>query len=243
MEHAQIEEHNIIDRYVRGTMPVDLRADFEEHFLDCPECLEQLKLASALRDGLRLSAAELAASASPQSDVSFIARWRSSFDWRWAVAIAAACLVLASMPTLVLLRQLGSVTNELSRDRAALGTARKMMEEVERASAAVYILTPVRGDATPANVAVPAAPVLTVLSLESDFTRFATYRATLRNDRDQIVWQKDQLHPSSPDAIGIVLGPSALATAGAYRLVVEGEDGQGRYVLAATFSLSISPAQ
>ncbi len=240
MEHAQIEEHNLIDRYVRGTMPVELRADFEEHFLDCPECLEQLKLASALRDGLRLSAAELAASAAPRPDVSFFARLRSSFDWRWAVAIAAACLVLASMPTLVLFNRLGSVTKELSSNRTALSAAKKMIEGMEHAGAAVYILSPVRGEAAPARIAVPASSALTVLTLESDFTRYATYRATLRNDRGQIVWQQDQIHPSSPDAIGIVLAPSVLAVPGAYRLVVDGEDAQGRYALAATFSLTVS---
>jgi len=243
MEHAQIEENNLVDRYVRGTLPVDLRAPFEEHFLDCPDCLEQLKLAGSLREGLRLSAAELAAAAVTRRDAPVGARLRSLFAWRWAPAVAAACLVLATMSSVVLFRELGSVRSELTRDRAALDATRKTIEAAERAGAAVYILNPVRGEAAPARIAVAATPAWTVLALESDFTRFATYRATLRNDRDQTVWQKDRIQPSSPDAIGIVLPPAVLTAPGEYKLVLEGEDGQGRYLPAATFPLSVSRTQ
>lgn len=240
MEHAQIEENNLIDRYVRGTLPVDLRAAFEEHFLDCPDCLEQLKLAGSLQEGIRLSAAELAASALTRRDAPQGRRPRNWFAWRWAPIVAAACLVLAVAPSVVLFRELGAVRNELSTDRAALGAAREMLAGAARAGAAVYVLNPVRGEAAPARIVVAPPPAWTVLTLESDFTRFARYRATLRNDRDRIVWQKDRLQPSSPDAIGVVLPPDLLLTPGVYTLALEGEDGPGRYLPAATFSFTVS---
>jgi len=240
MEHEQIGENHLIDQYVRGTLPIDLRTAFEEHFLDCPDCLEQLKLASSLRDGLRLCAAELAALAVTRRDASFSARWRNWFAWRWAPVIAVACLALAAMPSVVLFRELGSVRNDLTRDQAALGAARQAIEGAERADAAVYILNPVRGEASPAKVAVAATPGWTVLSLESDFSRFATYRAILRNDLHQVVWQKDRIHPSSPDAIGIVLTPAVLSTPGVYTLALEGEHGPSLYLPAASFSFSVS---
>jgi hypothetical protein len=236
MEHAQIEENNLIDRYVRGTLPVDLRAAFEEHFLDCPDCLEQLKIASSLREGLRLSAAELAVSAGTPRQAAIGGRFRSLFAWRWAPAAAAVCLVAALMPSVVLFRELGSAKSELARDRARLGVTQETIEGAAHADAAVYILNPVRGEAAPARIAIAASPAWTVLTLESDFSRFATYRATLRNDGDRVVWQKDGLRPSSPDAIGIVLSPSVLTAPGGYKLVLEGENGQGGYVPAATFS-------
>lgn len=240
MEHAQIEENNLIDRYVRGTLPVDLRGAFEEHFLDCPECLQQLELARGLREGLRLAAAELAASAASPREVAFGARWRNLFAWRWAPAAAAACLVVALVPSVVLFRQLASVGDELHRDQAALSAAKKVIETAERAGAAVYVLNPVRGETAPTRIAVPAGQSFTVLTLESDFSRSAAYRATLRNDRDQIVSQQDQIHPSSPDAIGIVLSPQVMATPGVYRLTVDSQDAQGRYLPAATFSFLVS---
>jgi anti-sigma factor RsiW len=240
MEHAQIEEENLIDRYVRGTLPVDLRAMFEEHFLDCPDCLEQLKLAESLREGLRLSAADLAASAVAPHEIPPAARLRGWFAWRWAPVVAAAGLVLALAPSLVLLRELAAARNELATGRAALGAAQKTIDQVSRAGAAVYILSPVRGQAATTRIVVAPSSAWTVLTLESDFSRFAAYRATLRNDRGQIVWQKDGLQPSSPDAIGVVLAPNLLSAPGLYKVVVEGQDGPGRYLPAATFSFSVS---
>jgi hypothetical protein len=79
-----------------------------------------------------------------------------------------------------------------------------------------------------------------VLTLESDFTRFASYRATIRNDQGGTVWQKDQIQPSSPDAIGIALSPALAIAPGVYTLTLEGVAGPARYVPAGTFSFSVS---
>jgi hypothetical protein len=240
MEHKQIDDDNLVDRYVRGTMPVDLRTEFEEHFLDCPDCLEQLKLANSLRDGLRLCGADLAAAAEPQRKAPLRARTRDLFAWRWWPIVAAACLILGTAPSLVFFRELGSVKNELSKDQAALSSAKKMIDSVERAGIAAFVLTPVRGGAEPARIVLAANPSWTVLTLESDFTGFASYRATLRNDQGGTVWQRDQLQPSSPDAIGIALSPALAIAPGPYTLTLEGIAGPARYVPAATFSFSVS---
>ena len=58
MDHSFIERTDIIDRYVRGTMPPAERSEFEEHYLDCEECLEQLELARSLREGIKVCAAQ-----------------------------------------------------------------------------------------------------------------------------------------------------------------------------------------
>jgi anti-sigma factor RsiW len=77
MEHSFIEAHNQIDRYVRGTMPVAERTAFEEHFLDCPNCLQQLEVASSLRGAIRIVIAEMAPSAEPVGGASGRFRPRS----------------------------------------------------------------------------------------------------------------------------------------------------------------------
>ncbi|MCP3963059.1 MAG: zf-HC2 domain-containing protein [bacterium] len=43
----------VIDRYVMGRLPQDEAADFEEHLLGCPACIEQLELADRFLGGLR----------------------------------------------------------------------------------------------------------------------------------------------------------------------------------------------
>src|SRR5258708_7867208 len=111
MEHSHIDENTLIDRYVRGTMPVEERAAFEEHFLDCPQCLEQLEIARSLRAALRISAEEMAMATSPEvpRNLSFGARLSR---WRWATAAATACAVIALVPGIVLFRQLERARSE-----------------------------------------------------------------------------------------------------------------------------------
>ena len=79
MDHSRIEEHNLIDRYVRGTLPADERAEFEEHFVDCAACQEQIEAAKSLRLAVRESVTET----------------RASSGWRWTAIAACACLGIA----------------------------------------------------------------------------------------------------------------------------------------------------
>ena len=47
MDHSYIAENNLVEYYVRGRMPVEEQMAFEEHFVDCPTCLEELKFGAA----------------------------------------------------------------------------------------------------------------------------------------------------------------------------------------------------
>ena len=61
MDHAYIESHGLIELYHQGALTPDEESRFEEHFVDCGECMEQLELARGLQRGLRSVAAEDAA--------------------------------------------------------------------------------------------------------------------------------------------------------------------------------------
>jgi len=45
MEHAYIEEHAVAERYICNTLPEKERAEFEQHLVDCQECMDRLLLA------------------------------------------------------------------------------------------------------------------------------------------------------------------------------------------------------
>jgi len=45
MNHQYIEENNIADSYALGKLPASERARFEEHYIDCEECLDRLESA------------------------------------------------------------------------------------------------------------------------------------------------------------------------------------------------------
>jgi hypothetical protein len=63
MDHDYINEHGVVALYVAGRLSPEERAGFEEHFVDCRQCLEQIELTGELRDGLRQVAKEDAARA------------------------------------------------------------------------------------------------------------------------------------------------------------------------------------
>src|SRR5918998_1383770 len=44
MNHDYIKEFNLIDQYALGKLAADEAEEFEDHFIDCPECVEQLNI-------------------------------------------------------------------------------------------------------------------------------------------------------------------------------------------------------
>jgi len=58
MDHDYINEHGVVSLYVAGKLSPEERAGFEEHFVDCQQCLEQIEVTAELREGLRQVAKE-----------------------------------------------------------------------------------------------------------------------------------------------------------------------------------------
>ena len=118
MDHEKIEEGQIAERYVLGRLDPEERQLFEEHFLDCAECLEKVELAEQLRHGLQRAATRRAAAVvAGGSLLAVLARLR-----RWqGIALAAAALVLAAgLPTALLFSRVARLDRQLSEARAAL---------------------------------------------------------------------------------------------------------------------------
>jgi anti-sigma factor RsiW len=218
MEHSHIEEKSLIDRYVRGTMPLDERAAFEEHFLDCRQCLEELEVARSLRDALKQTAV-----LSPVA----VAAPRRPLILAWATALA-----LAALPALFFYRQLDHTRMELAQLRSA-----------EPSTPVLYSLSQTRGaGAEPAvTVALPRvdAPRWIVLSVELDVSQFKAFRATLRDRDGQVVWQQNDLHPTSPDGIAVSFWSNRV-NPGDYTLTLEGLTAQGRYATLPSFAIRVA---
>ncbi|MEP7132808.1 MAG: hypothetical protein ABI914_06570, partial [Acidobacteriota bacterium] len=53
MDHQALEEDQTADRYWMRKLPDEERRAFEEHFVDCPVCLEKLETVERLRGALR----------------------------------------------------------------------------------------------------------------------------------------------------------------------------------------------
>ena len=82
MEHDDVVEQDVASRYLSGGLRPDERAAFEEHFIDCPSCLDALEGADELQRGLRAVAAQDALTDRIQPI-------RRSRSWRRAMVSAA----------------------------------------------------------------------------------------------------------------------------------------------------------
>ena len=90
MTHSQIEQHDIVDRYLAGRLPPEAQSEFEDHFLACPHCLGKLEHDSGP------VAAIVAACANPQSAPLSLPAWGLSAA---LVAIALLVTTVARPPT------------------------------------------------------------------------------------------------------------------------------------------------
>jgi hypothetical protein len=238
MEHSYIEDNALVDRYLTRKLGAEERAAFEEHFLDCRHCLDQLKFAESLQSGIRTFAADAAPLTEAPARSLFLG-WFAGGWWRLAVPVAAALLIVL-LPVSILLRR---YRNEAVRVEVASAdlrnkyTALRQQFDHAQLGAAVFILSETREARTGATqrIPIPRTPQWIVLAIERDVSQFRSYRTTLRNNSGQTVWQSDPIEPISPDAIGVSF-PSSLLAPGDYTIRLEGLAPTGPPELLATLS-------
>ena len=127
MDHAYIESNGLVERYHRGLLPPDEEARFEEHFVDCPQCTEQLELARGFQRGLRTMAAEDAARVAVEAGI-FAWLARRGRLARWGTAFSVLILA-ALLPALWLL---AGGRSERRQQEARLEAERHTRQELER---------------------------------------------------------------------------------------------------------------
>jgi len=125
MDHTYIESNGLVERYHQGLLPPDEEARFEEHFVECPACMEQLELARGFQKGLKSLVAEDAARAVVSAGLfAWLARRGRLAQWGAALAVLAA----AALPALWLL---AGGQGERQEWRARLDAQRRSNQELE----------------------------------------------------------------------------------------------------------------
>lgn len=123
MNHADIEEHQIAERYVRGKLTPEETALFEEHYLSCQECLDRLDLAESMDRGFKRAAGQDAAEIAAMQTVRQLAvvAWLARLGRsRQMAALVMAVFVVAILPGLFVMRQVRERDRELTATRKAL---------------------------------------------------------------------------------------------------------------------------
>jgi hypothetical protein len=236
MDHEFVQGNQIPDRYRMGKLSAEERLQFEEHFIDCPICLEHLESLEGLRVGLiELSGERMAAAEPGRFAFARLLRGR-----RAVALLAAACLVVAVLPAAFFF-------GELRRAKGELESVQRSFDEVQRDKTLLTQL--LEGERTAgASAAVPlAASVYTLNVTRGAGTEVPDNRILLRDPREWVILLLDRPEPggfqsyrakiSAPDrrpigdaftasaasgemlAVGI---PPGLLPAGDYVLTLEG---------------------
>ncbi|HEV8578378.1 MAG TPA: hypothetical protein VGX68_04790 [Thermoanaerobaculia bacterium] len=125
MEHSYIEEQQVADRYMMGTLPADEAERFEEHYLSCTECLDRLELAESMQRGFKRAAGEDAARLAAARQLALVAWLTRLGRSRQMAVLAMAVLVIAILPAGLALREIGERSRELAQTRSALQQERQ----------------------------------------------------------------------------------------------------------------------
>jgi hypothetical protein len=271
MDHSYIEAHNIIAQYEMGKLSSTDRALFEEHFVDCADCQEQLGAAEDFRQGLKTAVAEDAAAARLQPKSSWFA-WLAPGGWRPAL-LGATAIVIGLLPTIVLLRVMRQVEGELGRTKTAEETWQRRYAEEQHARvgleqrlhevetqvqqnsdaaarvpvvASIFPLNVVRSGDTNGvadNLKIPRALQWVVFSLDlEDGPRSRSYDVALSDADSRVVWKQDHLAPGKVNTLGIGV-PSELLREGDYVLTLKGFSSQGGAAISRTYSFHIKLAK
>jgi hypothetical protein len=242
MNHEEIAAQNIPERYLMGKLSSDESARFEEHFVDCPDCLDRLESAERFRAALKPLAGEIV---------------RSPFGrpgWPHSAWLVAAALVLAVGVSVFLALRGRSLQQELARTRIASFDWQHRYEK-ERAAAktstgpgpagqavpagplvaSIFYLNTTRGGepetSEPANrVTVTPDSHWIALSLEDELPpEFQNLRASLQGPAGEDVWQQTGLRATAHQVLSLIL-PSDMLHRGNYVLTLEGLASTGRYL-------------
>lgn len=165
MDHARIDENQIADRYLMRKLDEAERRSFEEHFVDCAECLERLEAVGGLREGLKeLPAGRSRATTSLHP---FAPRARPL-----QIFLAAACLVVAAGASLFFYAETRRTRRELEAVRQASEKSRQREAELEGALARERTLRhPPSDTALSALAAAPLAATVFTLNVTRGASR------------------------------------------------------------------------
>jgi hypothetical protein len=129
MDHTGIDDALTAERYVLGRLTEEERQRFEEHFLDCPRCLEAIEAAEWMREGLKSASAGVVA---PSAENVAPFRPREHRTRPLITLLAAACVGLTFLSAFFF-TQTRAARQELAGSRQLLQQTERRQAELEGA--------------------------------------------------------------------------------------------------------------
>ena len=232
MDHSEAINKQAVERYVLGDLTVSEVEEFERHFFDCPQCSEELRIASVFLDnaravfieqGLRPAIASLPASARE-------AGWWQSFEAWWRQPWAAATAMVAVIAGVFAIYQGLVIAPKLRHRLDQLSSAQTVT--------AFPLYAASRGE--PTVISPPANALFYTLYFDKTWdSDFPSYRASLRDDPGAVERFAITVPAPQPGRSINVLTPVRTPAAGKYVLVMQGVDASGRETEVARFPFTL----
>ena len=249
MTHADIEEREVIEAYLRGKLSDDDRQMFEEHFFACEECFAELRSAGSFIAGVRQAAEAGLLAEAPRKDTVLGRWWQPAFGSGWA---AASLMLIATVWLAVV--EVPQERRELARQRVVIEAERGRRHDLETQLALEKQQAMLRLSATEGNVPLamleasrageanevtmpPDASRLVVWIELDPGVRFATYNLQIRNQTNTTIEVVDGLTKNVHGALAASVSGMRLP-AGTYTLLLHGA-GPGQDTLVAEYRLIV----
>jgi hypothetical protein len=134
MNHNYIEQFDLIDRYLMGGLAAEESAQFEEHFIDCPECIDRLKTTKDFLQDLRLATVQQTS----QTDIyrpRGLSRSVSQMLSPRSLALAAGCLLVFAIAGMILvINRMGSLQSDVDQAKSVSAQWERRYEEEQQSA-------------------------------------------------------------------------------------------------------------
>jgi hypothetical protein len=227
MLHTQIENGEVIERYVRNRLAPEERRALEEHFFACDECFAKVQEMERFVAGVR-DAAERGILARPEEKAagSLAASW---LPWAFsistcatvALAISLGWITLRTLPQIQ--RDLTSTAAEVQAQQQVIARLRETRSPLDtpEANVPLVMLQASRGEET-SQVIVPADAKRLVIWVELAPTRFTKYRMEIFSESGDPVASIENLLRGPYGAIAASL-PADQLHPGMFRITLAGQ--------------------
>jgi len=205
MNHQDAAQAMMVEKYVLNELTPEVRAEFEEHYFECPECAMDLRATTAFLDAARAEfktssvARPLPVSSSERPRLWLL---RPSF----IMPALAACLLFILYQNAVVVPQL--------HQQIARFSAPTIVPSVSLVGGNT------RGGQTPSITVPPVHPFLLLLDIPTQ-ERFSSYTCSLYSPAGRLVWKGQVSTQQAKDTISITV-PATDRMDGEYSLHVMG---------------------
>jgi hypothetical protein len=201
VDHKYIEDNHVAQSYLMGKLSPEEEESFEQHYLECDECLDQLRLAESLHRGLKVVAVEEIA-AKTIGSMAALSWWRRLGRWG-RMSIATLVVIVAALPFVRFYSGAQQLTEPVTETALVLLSPTRSGDE----SAPVTRITRVTGT------------WYYTISLDLMFAEHEQYRIRLMNGAGDSLWRSGLVPPDEMGALVLTV-PASFLEAGDYSFEV-----------------------